>query len=90
MNEYLVNVSKNKLSFLQRAQLHLVMLLRLFMLPILLINDVGNSPVPGAPISGLSQNSYQNVYHLDVGVLKIEPQSDTLGRSWAEDRQYVN
>ena len=92
MKEYLVNVTTQQLSIKftpAKDSTAFVNAIEVVSAPDMLISDVGNSLVPVAQASGLSQNSYQTVYRLNVGGPKIESQSDTLGRTWAEDKQYL-
>ncbi|XP_074325783.1 putative receptor-like protein kinase At4g39110 [Apium graveolens] len=92
MKEYLVNVTNQQLSIKfnpAKDSTAFINAMEVVSAPDMLISDVGNSLVPVAQTSGLSQNSYQTVYRLNVGGPKVESQSDTLGRTWAEDRQYL-
>lgn len=92
MKEYLVNVTNQQLSMKfipTKDSTAFINAIEVVSAPDMLISDVANSLVPVAQTSGLSQNSYQTVYRLNVGGPKVESQSDTLGRSWAEDRQYL-
>ncbi|KAK1377198.1 Protein kinase domain-containing protein [Heracleum sosnowskyi] len=92
MKEYLVNATNQKMSIKftpAKDSTAFINAIEVVSAPDMLISDVGNSLVPVAQTSGLSQNSYQTVYRLNVGGPQVESQSDTLGRTWAEDRQYL-
>ncbi|KAL8121691.1 putative receptor-like protein kinase At4g39110 [Apium graveolens] len=92
MKEYLVNVTSQQLSIKfspTKGSTAFINAIEVVSAPDMLITDVGNALFPVAQTSGLTQNSYQTLYRLNVGGSKIESQSDTLGRSWAEDKQYL-
>ncbi|XP_017234127.1 probable receptor-like protein kinase At4g39110 [Daucus carota subsp. sativus] len=92
MKEYLVNVTNKQLSIKftpVKDSTAFINAIEVVSAPDMLISDVGNSLVPVAQTSGLSQNSYQTIYRLNVGGPKIESQSDTLGRTWSEDIKYL-
>uniref|UniRef100_A0ACD5XR74 Uncharacterized protein n=1 Tax=Avena sativa TaxID=4498 RepID=A0ACD5XR74_AVESA len=54
-----------------------------------LISDTAMAVLPLAETSGLSEAAYQVMYRLNVGGPSIGPASDTLGRQWDNDGQYV-
>ncbi|XP_017217860.1 probable receptor-like protein kinase At4g39110 [Daucus carota subsp. sativus] len=92
MKEYLVNVTNQQLSIKftpVKDSIAFINGIEVVSAPDMLISDVGNTLVPVAQTSGLTQNSFQTLYRLNVGGPKVEPQSDTLGRTWEEDRQYL-
>ncbi|KAK1351753.1 Protein kinase domain-containing protein [Heracleum sosnowskyi] len=92
MKEYLVNVTSQQLSIKftpAKDSTAFINAIEVVSAPDMLISDVSNTLVPVAQTSGLTQNSFQTVYRLNVGGPKVESQSDPLGRSWAEDKQYL-
>ncbi|KAK1363501.1 hypothetical protein POM88_039062 [Heracleum sosnowskyi] len=92
MKKYLVNFTSQQLSIkftLAKDSTAFINAIEVVYAPDMLISDIGNTLVPVAQTSSLTQNSFQTVYLLNVGGPKVESQSDPLKRSWAEDKQYL-
>ncbi|KAK1347898.1 hypothetical protein POM88_055022 [Heracleum sosnowskyi] len=92
MKKYLVNFTSQQLSIkftLAKDSTAFINAIEVVYAPDMLISDIGNTLVPVAQTSSLTQNSFQTVYRLNVGGPKVESQSDPLKRSWAEDKQYL-
>uniref|UniRef100_A0A5B7A4J2 Protein kinase domain-containing protein n=2 Tax=Davidia involucrata TaxID=16924 RepID=A0A5B7A4J2_DAVIN len=92
VKEYLVNVTTERFSlkFLPvKSSAAFINAIEVVSAPDILLADVGSTLFPVGPITGLSGNSYQTVYRLNMGGPVITSQNDTQGRTWVPDEPYI-
>ncbi|KAL7002673.1 hypothetical protein U1Q18_003830 [Sarracenia purpurea var. burkii] len=89
--EYLINVTSERFSLIfkpGKGSQAFVNAIELVSAPDLLITDTGSTLFPVAQFNGLTGQSYETMYRLNVGGPEITSQNDTLGRTWLPDVQY--
>ncbi|KAA8546007.1 hypothetical protein F0562_020542 [Nyssa sinensis] len=90
--EYLVNVTTERFSikFLPvKSSAAFINAIEVVSAPDIILADVASTLFPVGPINGLSANSYQTVYRLNMGGPVITSQNDTLARTWVSDEPYI-
>ncbi|XP_057493064.1 probable receptor-like protein kinase At4g39110 [Actinidia eriantha] len=90
-NEFLVNVTTERLSIKfspVKGGPAFINAIEVVSAPDILITDTGSTLFPVGQFNGLSTQSYQTMYRLNVGGPELTSQNDTLGRTWALDGQY--
>ncbi|GKB55953.1 probable receptor-like protein kinase [Tanacetum coccineum] len=87
--EYLMNVTMERLN-IKFSGLAYVNAIEVVSAPDMLIEDVSDALFPvGKKVEGMSRNSFQRMYRLNVGGAVIGPGNDTLGRAWDSDQKYL-
>lgn len=92
VKEYLVNVTTERFSIKilpMKDSTAFINAIEVVSAPDILITDVGSTLFPVGQSSGLSLNSYETVYRLNVGGPTITSSNDTLKRTWVSDEQYL-
>ncbi|KAA8536075.1 hypothetical protein F0562_028553 [Nyssa sinensis] len=92
VKEFLVNVTTERFSikFIPvKSSTAFINGIEVVSTPDILLTDVGSTLFPVGSITGLSANSYQTVYRLNMGGQLITSQNDTLGRTWVSDEPYL-
>ncbi|CAK9134071.1 unnamed protein product [Ilex paraguariensis] len=92
VKEYLVNVTTQQFSIKfqpTKDSAAFINAIEVVSAPDMLIGDVGSTLFPVAQTTGLSINSYQTVYRLNVGGPLISSLNDTLGRIWIPDQPHL-
>ncbi|GFZ14441.1 malectin/receptor-like protein kinase family protein [Actinidia rufa] len=90
-NEFLVNVTTERLSIKfspVKGGPAFINAIEVVSAPDMLITDIGSTLFPVGPFNGLSTQSYQTMYRLNVGGPELTSQNDTLGRTWVLNEKY--
>ncbi|PWA53445.1 malectin/receptor-like protein kinase family protein [Artemisia annua] len=89
IREYLMNVTMERLN-IKFSGLAFVNAIEVVSAPDMLIEDVSDALFPvGKKVEGMSRNSFQRMYRLNVGGAVIGPGNDTLGRTWDSDQKFL-
>ncbi|KAJ7956427.1 Receptor-like protein kinase [Quillaja saponaria] len=89
--EYLVNVAGNRFSLKfkpKKKSSAFVNAIEVVSAPDPLISDAATSVSPAGEYTGLSSSALQVYYRVNVGGPGINPDNDTLSRTWESDKKY--
>ncbi|GMH23573.1 hypothetical protein Nepgr_025416 [Nepenthes gracilis] len=90
--EYLINVKTQRFSVKlvpQKKSAAFINAIEVVTAPEKLIGDTGQALFPVGQYNGLTYNSYQSVYRVNMGGALVTPENDTLGRTWVPDELYL-
>ncbi|KAJ3685661.1 hypothetical protein LUZ61_014825 [Rhynchospora tenuis] len=90
--EYSLNITSDTLvlSFMPSQNLAFVNAIEVVSLPDNLISDTAQVVNPVSQYSGLSEQTLETVYRVNVGGPLVTPDNDTLWRTWVNDQDYMN
>ncbi|KAI8013893.1 putative receptor-like protein kinase [Camellia lanceoleosa] len=89
--EYLVNVTTERLSLKfkpVKSAPAFINAIEVVSAPDLLVSDTASTLFPVAQYNGLSIQSFETVYRLNVGGPELNSKNDTLGRTWTSDEKF--
>ncbi|KAM0898458.1 hypothetical protein ACQ4PT_021932 [Festuca glaucescens] len=89
--EYSLNITHDKLviSFKPSNRIAFINAIEVLSVPDDLIADVAQMVNPVQQYSGLSTQSLETVYRVNMGGPKVSPNNDTLSRNWQNDQKYI-
>ncbi|XP_047081853.1 receptor-like protein kinase HERK 1 [Lolium rigidum] len=89
--EYSLNITHDKLviSFKPSNGIAFINAIEVISVPDDLIADVAQMVNPVQQYSGLSTQSLETVYRVNMGGPKVSPNNDTLSRNWQNDQKYI-
>ncbi|CAM0910490.1 unnamed protein product [Alopecurus aequalis] len=89
--EYSLNITRDKLvlSFKPSNGIAFINAIEVISVPDDLIADGAQMVNPVQQYSGLSTQSLETVYRVNMGGPKVTPNNDTLSRSWQSDKKYI-
>uniref|UniRef100_A0ACD6AEA2 Uncharacterized protein n=1 Tax=Avena sativa TaxID=4498 RepID=A0ACD6AEA2_AVESA len=89
--EYSLNITRDKLviSFKPSNGIAFINAIEVLSVPDDLIADVAQMVNPVQQYSGLSTQSLETVYRVNMGGPKVSPNNDTLSRNWQNDQKYI-
>ncbi|KAM0896138.1 hypothetical protein ACQ4PT_023374 [Festuca glaucescens] len=89
--EYSLNITHDKLviSFKPSNGIAFINAIEVLSVPDDLIADVAQMVNPVQQYSGLSTQSLETVYRVNMGGPKVSPNNDTLSRNWQNDQKYI-
>ncbi|KAJ1690325.1 hypothetical protein LUZ63_014480 [Rhynchospora breviuscula] len=90
--EYSLNITSDTLvlSFMPSQNLAFVNAIEVISVPDNLISDTAQVVNPASQYSGLSEQTLETVYRVNVGGPLVTPDNDTLWRTWVNDQDYMN
>ncbi|KAJ4770703.1 receptor-like kinase [Rhynchospora pubera] len=90
--EYSLNITSDTLvlSFMPSQNLAFVNAIEVISVPDNLISDTAQVVNPVNQYSGLSEQTLETVYRVNVGGPLVTPDNDTLWRTWVNDQDYMN
>ncbi|GMP48159.1 hypothetical protein CsSME_00015611 [Camellia sinensis var. sinensis] len=89
--EYLVNVTTERLSLKfkpVKSAPAFINAIEVVSAPDLLVSDTASTLFPVAQYNGLSIQSFETIYRLNVGGPELNSKNDTLGRTWTSDEKF--
>lgn len=91
IREYIINLDTERFSikFRPKDGIAFVNAIEVVSAPDILIPDTASTLFPISEFAGLSEQSFQTVYRLNVGGPLITPQNDTLDRTWVPDTEFL-
>ncbi|KAI4972010.1 hypothetical protein ZWY2020_002935 [Hordeum vulgare] len=89
--EYSLNITRDQLviSFKPSNGIAFINAIEVVSVPDDLIADVANMVNPVQQYSGLTTQSLETVYRVNMGGPKVFPSNDTLSRTWQKDQKYI-